>query len=101
MPAIDDGTAVDRHQLALTDDTLVRDAVDDFVVQGDADRVREWTQRAGHPDERGDPAATADDLLGDGVKLQRRDAWPDRLPHRIEGSADQPAGDCHLLDLGA
>ena len=38
MPAVDDGADVDGDDLAFVDRALTRDAVDDLVVDGDAER---------------------------------------------------------------
>ena len=41
VPAVDDGAGVDGHDLALADDGAAGHAVDDLVVDGDAQRVRD------------------------------------------------------------
>ena len=41
VPAVDDGARVDRDELALADAPRVGDAVDDLVVDRDAERVAE------------------------------------------------------------
>ena len=74
--------------------------MDDLVVDRDAQRVLERGQVAGHADERGDAASRADDVLGDGVELERRHAGPDGRADGVEHVADEPAGDGHAFDLG-
>ena len=99
VPAVDLGPAVDRDHHALLDDTFVGDAVHDLVVDGDAGRVLEGRQMAGHADEVGRPSPIPDDLVGDGVQLQRRQARPDGLGHRVERGGGEAPGHGHLLDL--
>src|SRR6185369_2220915 len=45
VPAVEDRAGVDRHDLACTDRPLARDAVDDLVVDRDADAGRERPTR--------------------------------------------------------
>src|SRR5450432_1238622 len=42
VPAVNDRTGIDRHDLAGPDRPLAGDAVDDLGVDGDADAGREW-----------------------------------------------------------
>src|SRR5690606_13634941 len=67
VPALDLGTAVDAQQIALVQHPGPGDAVDDLVVDGGAQGVLV----AGHELEVGDPAATADVVLGERVELPR------------------------------
>jgi hypothetical protein len=93
--------SVDRDQLAFADASRVRDAVDDLVVDRDAQRVAERREMAGHADEGRDAATRADDPLGQRIELERRDARADRLPDSVESIADEPSSERHLLDLRA
>ena len=76
VPAVDDGAGVDRHDLAGTDRPLARDAVDDLVIDGDADAGRERPARVDPRValERRGRTGGADVRLGDGVEMRGRDA---------------------------
>ena len=70
VPAVDDGTAVDRDHVALDQPSRPRDPVHDLVVDRHAQAGREPVVAL----ERRHRAAVADVLLGDGVELAGRDA---------------------------
>ena len=102
VPAVDDGARVDRHDLAGPDRPLAGDAVDDLVVDRDADAGREWPARVDPRValERRRRAGRADVRLGDGVEMGRRDARPELGLDPVEDLGDDPAGAAHPLDLG-
>ena len=103
VPAIDDRAGVDRDDLALAELPVARDAVDDLVVDRDADAGRERVARIdpGVALERGDRADRPDVGLGDGVQLGRGDARPQLGLDQVEHLGDDPAGPAHPLDLRA
>src|SRR6185503_7596468 len=87
---------VDRHEVALVDDAPVRDAVDDDLVDGDADRTRV----AAVPERGRDAAVLADERVREIVQLQRGDAGPDPLADVRDRPPDQVAGARDPRDLG-
>jgi hypothetical protein len=100
VPAVHDGTTIDRDDLARTDGAPVGDAMDDFVTEGHTEAVPEWAEVARNTDEGRDAATRTDQALGDRVQLERGDTRFDRLSDLIESVTDQAACLCHALDLG-
>ena len=103
VPAVEDRAGVDRHDLARADGPLARDAVDDLVVDRDADARRERPARvdARVALERRDRAGPADVLLGEAVEVGGGDARLERLLDDGQDLGDDAAGAAHLVDLGA
>src|SRR5258705_1835077 len=101
MPAVVDGPGIDRYDLALADQPLTRDAVDDLVVDGDAQAGRERVAPVAVALERWDRAGRSDVALGQAVEVARGDT---RLELGLDEGQDlghDPAGGPHLLDLAA
>ena len=102
VPALDDGAGIDGDDLSLTDDALARDAVDDLVIDGDAQAARE---RAARVDARialegRDRAGLADVGLGDAVQVAGRHAGLELPFDEGEDLGHDAAGATHALDLG-
>jgi hypothetical protein len=95
VPALDDRATVDRQDVAVLQHVPVGDPVDDPGVGRQAQGGREPVVA----EERRDPAAAADDPLGQRVQLGQGDPGPDGLDQRRQGVADQPAGPPHGVDL--
>ncbi len=87
---------VDRHEVALVDDAPVRDAVDDDLVDRDADRTRV----AAVPERGRDAAVLADERVREIVQLERGDAGPDPLADVRDRPPDEVAGARDPRDLG-
>ena len=102
VPAVDDRAGVDRHDLAGADRPLAGDAVDDLVVDRDADAGRERPARVDPRIalERRGRAGLPDVGLGEGVEVGGRDARAELGLDDVEDLADDAAGLAHPLDLG-
>src|SRR4029077_3000873 len=103
VPAVDDRAGVDRDDLAGLDRAVAGDAVDDLVVDRDADAGRErplgvdaWVAL-----ERRRAACRPDVGLGQGVEVRGRDARSQLGLDLVEDLGDDAAGTTHALDLGA
>ena len=95
--ALDDGAQVETHDVARPEDALRRrNAVDDLVVQRDADRLR----IAAVPRERGPAAARRDPGRGHAVDLLGRHADAARGDALGQGLVHDARGALHLEDLG-
>ena len=103
VPAIDDGAGVDRHDLAVADRPLAGDAVDDLVIERDAQAGRERPARvdARVALERRDGAGRADVRLGQAVEVAGRDARLELALDECEDLGHDPPGATHPGDLGA
>src|SRR5579862_1446970 len=103
VPAVDDRAGVDRHDLAGPDRPLAGDAVDDLVVDRDADAGRERPPGIGPGIalERRDRPAPPDVGLGQGVEVGGADP---RLQLGFDEGQDlghDPPGAAHPIDLGS
>src|SRR3990172_9725173 len=107
VPAVDDRADVDRHDLAVTDDPIAGDAMDDLAVDRDAGARREGRRAtslsaaAGIALEGRDPPGRPDVLLGEAVQLAGRDAGAELLLDEGQDFGDDTAGTTHLLHLPA
>ena len=95
VPALVDGPGVDRHDLAVADHPLAGDAVDDLVVERDAEAGRIAVVAL----ERRHGAVAADVPLGDPVEMAGGDAGLQLRLDEREHLGDDPAGTAHLVDL--
>jgi hypothetical protein len=101
--AVHDRAAVDREQVTLAQLVAVRDAVDDRVVDREAEGGRE---RVGGevrlvPGERRHRALPADGLLGHPVELLQGDPGAHRGAGGGDRLRDHPPGSADRLDLVA
>ena len=101
VPAVVDRAGVDRHDLAVADRPVAGDAVDDLVVDRDAEAGRERVAAVAVALERRHRAGVADVLLGEPVEVAGRDAGLQLGLDEGEDLGDDPAGVAHLLDLAA
>src|SRR5688500_15789414 len=85
VPALANRTRVDRHDLAVPDRALARDAVDDLAVDRDAEAGRERVARVAVALERRHRPGASDVALGEAVEVTRRDA---RLQLRFDEGKD-------------
>ena len=77
MPASQFGAAIHGDDVALTQHVAIRDAVDNHVV----DRQAEGGGKTGIPLERGNAMVIADELLSDLVDVVKRHAGFDQFGH--------------------
>src|SRR5439155_12776157 len=95
MEPVDHGADVELDEVALLEHASAGDAVDDLVVDGGADGLRE----AAVPEERRRRAAAGDLPRGGVVELLGRDARPDCGPGGVDRRGDDLAGAPHRGDL--
>ena len=95
VPPLDLGAAIDAQQVTLSQDALPRDAVDDLVPDGGAQRVRV----ARHELEVGDPAAAADEVLREGIQVRGRHTGARLGAQHLEGPSDEKARHAHRPEL--
>src|SRR5712671_1358732 len=101
VPSVVDRAGVDRHDLADLDRAVARDAVDDLVVDRDAEARRERVALVAVALERGDGTRGPNVALGDPVQMSGRDAGLQLGLDERQDLGDDPAGGPHLLDLAA
>jgi hypothetical protein len=94
-PAVLHDADVDRQDVALAQLELAGDPVHDHVVRRRADRAGEAAVAL----ERGRRALRADELLGGGVELARRDARADLAGEQVHRPHVDLAGLGHGVDL--
>ena len=101
VPAIDDGARVDRYDLAVADHALARDAMDDLIVDGDAQAGREGSTRI---DARialeGRRRTRRPDVgFSQTVQVPGGNARLELFLDQGKDLRDDPAGTAHPLDL--
>ena len=101
MVAVYLGPGVDGDEHPGPDDPRIGEAVDDLVVDGDADGAGEGGLVAVEAIalERWPPASAADVGFGEGVELAGRDPRAERLFDEGEDLGDDPPCSAHRRDL--
>ena len=94
-PAVEDQPAVERHEVAVLDHQRAGNAVDDLVVDRDAQRVGESLV----PEEARDAVVIPDERLRLAVEIEGRDPGAYGARQLREAGAEDLPGDPHLLDL--
>jgi len=101
MPAVVDRAGVHGHDLAIADQALAGDAVDDLVVDRDAEAGREGVAAVAVALERGHGTGRADVAFGEAVEVGGRNPGLQLRFDEGENLGHDPAGGPHLLDLAA